>query len=43
MLMISAPGLIGKRPPAISKATRRGAGGELLAECSERLDQIKSA
>jgi hypothetical protein len=43
MSMISAPGLIGKRPPAISKATRRGAGDELLAEYLERLDRIKAA
>jgi hypothetical protein len=42
MHMISVPGLIGKRPPAISKATRRGAGDELLAEYSVRLDRIKA-
>jgi hypothetical protein len=42
MWMISAPGLIGKRLPAISKATKRGAGDELLAEL-ERLDRIEAA
>jgi hypothetical protein len=41
--MISAPGLIGKRLPVNSKATRRGAGDELLAEYLERLDRIKAA